>query len=361
MIWNWQQPNWPEWHFNADALKTQEKQFLLQSGQLMGVWQHLNNKDQMQLKIDLLSDEAIQTSAIEGEYLDRDSVRSFLYKQFGMMSDRRASPAESGIAALMVDCFENVGKRLNHNTLGDWHRLVCRGRDDLAVIGGYRQHSEPMQVFSGAVHKPKVHFEAPPSDQVQAEMAHFMDWFADTDMSALAKSGLTHLWFVSIHPFEDGNDRIARALSEKALAESLGQPSLVALSQTIAKERKAYYTQLESNNKTMDITDWLVWFADMVLKAQQHSLDMIHHLISKTKILDRLRGKLNPRQEKVLIRMFEAGPEGFIGGLSAKNYISLTHTTPATARRDLSDLVIKGALTRTGERKGTRYWLNLEA
>ena len=357
--WNWQDPNWPDWRFDASRLAALEDRFLLGSGRLLGAWQHLAPETKDQLKIDLLSDEALKTSEIEGEYLDRASVQSSVRRQFGMSVDRRAGPAEAGIAELMVACFNGFGETLTHEVLFHWHRLVCAGRSDLAVIGDYRTHDEAMQVVSGPIHKPKVHFEAPPSAAMTEEMTRFLEWCSAADLPALTKAGLVHLYFVCIHPFEDGNGRIARALSEKALAQALGQPSLLALSRQIEKQRKGYYDALEANNKSLDVTEWLVWFAETALAAQEYSIALIDHLIAKTRMLDRLRGQLNARQEKALIRMFDAGPEGFIGGLSAKNYISITGTTPATARRDLGDLVTKGALTRTGERRGTRYWLAL--
>lgn len=359
MNWNWQHPDWPNWSFDPAQLADLERQFLLGSGRLMGAWQHLGNADKDQLKFDLLSDEAMKTSEIEGEFLDRASVQSSVRRQFGLSVDRKSGPAESGIAELMVSCFNSFGEALNDDTMFKWHRLICAGRTDLDVIGGYRTHSAPMQVVSGPLQKPVVHFEAPPSDQMGAEMKRFLAWFETSDLPALTKAGLAHLYFVTIHPFEDGNGRIARALSEKALARALGQPSLLALSRQIEAQRKGYYEALHASNTSLEVTDWLVWFAKTAIDAQNYSLAMIDHLIAKTKMMDRLRGQLNPRQEKALIRMFEAGPDGFLGGLSAKNYISITDTSVPTATRDLGDLVTKDALTRTGERKATRYWLKI--
>lgn len=217
-----------------------------------------------------------------------------------------------------------------------------------------------MQVVSGPLQKSIVHFEAPPSKLMQEEMNRFVVWFEDTNLPALTKAALAHLYFVTIHPVEDGNGRIARALSEKAFAQALGQPSLLALSRQIESQRKSYYEALHASNKSLDATDWLLWFAQTALDAQAYSISLIDHLIAKTKMMDRLRGQLNPRQEKALIRLFDAGPEGFLGGLSAKNYMTFTDTAPATARRDLGDLVTKVALIRTGERRGTRYWLALK-
>lgn len=356
--WNWQDTDWPNWRFDPEKLRIFEEKFLLNSGRLLGAWQHLAPQTQEQLKIDLLSDEALKTSEIEGEYLDRASVQSSVRRQFGLQVDREAGPAETGIAELMVSCFNGFGDALTDEVLFNWHRLVCAGRTDLTAIGGYRDHSAPMQVVSGPIHKPIVHFEAPPSKLMQPEMTRFIAWFEESDLPALTKAALAHLYFVTIHPFEDGNGRVARALSEKALAQALGQPSLLALARQIEIQRKGYYEALHASNKSLEITDWLLWFAQTAQDAQAYSISLIDHLIAKTKMMDRLRGQLNPRQEKALIRLFDAGPEGFLGGLSAKNYMTITGTVPATARRDLGDLVAKEALKRTGERRGTRYWLN---
>ena len=177
----------------------------------------------------------------------------------------------------------------------------------------------------------------------------------------MLRAGIAHLYFVSIHPFEDGNGRIGRALAEKALAQCLGQPTLIAIAYTIERNKKAYYTALEQANSRNEITPWLTYFATLVLDAQRYTATWIEFLINKAKLYDRLRGQLNPRQEKVLTGLFREGPEGFIGGLSAEKYIGITGAPRATATRDLQDLVGKGALLRCGERKYTRYLFNLEA
>jgi Fic family protein len=362
-MWNWQQKDWPDWKFDSSRMQKLEASFLLGSGLLQGVWKHIAIGDREQVRIDLLSEEAIKTSAIEGEFLDRSSVQSSVMRQFGLVSDRRLGLAESGIAELLVACYHDFADDLTDKKLFGWQQLVCRGRRDLESVGVYRIHPNPMQVISGPLQKPKIHFEAPSSQNVLDEMARFLEWYritkpgGRTALPALTRAGLAHLYFVSIHPFEDGNGRLARALSEVALAQALGAPSLIALSNQIEKNSRAYYLALENNNKAMDVTEWLLWFGNIVLAAQAHSTATIEHLIFKTQLFDRLRGQLNARQEKVLIRLFDAGPEGFTGGLSAKNYTTITNTTPATARRDLVDLVNKRALNRTGERKGTRYWL----
>jgi len=223
-----------------------------------------------------------------------------------------------------------------------------------------------MQIVSGRFDRPVVHFEAPPSAQVPEEMDRYVDWFSRTEqgaeerLPALTRAGLSHLYFESIPPFEDGNGRLGRALAEKSLAQSIGRPSLIALAFTLEQKRKDYYDQLERHQKTLDVTPWLVWFAETVLKAQQVTLGRVGFFIARAHFYDRYRDKLNDRQAKVIERMFREGPDGFKGGLSAENYISITGTSRATATRDLQELVELGALTRTGERRYTRYWLKLE-
>jgi Fic family protein len=367
MTWNWQQSNWPEFSWNADALTGLEAQFLHQSGIQIGAVRHFDDETRHLILIDMLTGEAIKTSEIEGEILNRDSVQSSILKHFGFESDnRRVPPAERGIADLMFDLHRNFAAPLTHETLHEWHRMITTGRTDLRDIGIYRTQGDPMQVVSGAIHKPNIHFEAPPAASMANEMGNFLEWSATTapdgraPLPPLTRAGLAHLYFVSIHPYEDGNGRIARALAEKALAQAIGQPTLLALSQTIHRKRSDYYDALEGNNKTLEVTDWLHYFAKTVLDAQTHSQRLIDFLIEKTKFYDRMRGKFNTRQERAIARMFREGLDGFEGGLSAANYSIITGASRATATRDLSDLVEKGALTMTGALKSTRYWLNVQ-
>lgn len=244
--------------------------------------------------------------------------------------------------------------------------MLLNGRRDIRNIGGYRTHSEPMQIVSGAVHRPKVHFEAPPSSGVPREMKRFIAWFNRTapdgaaPLPALTRAGLAHIHFESIHPFEDGNGRIGRAIAEKALAQGLGHPPLTALAMAILAKRKAYYEALERNSTEIDLTEWLRWFAGVSLEAQRRTTALIEFLLDKAKLLDSLKDKLNGRQEKALLRVLREGPEGFKGGLSAGNYITITGVSAPTATRDLADMVEKGALIRSGRRRYARYRANLE-
>lgn len=339
-----------------------ERAFLKESGVLEGTYRHLKETDKPELTVSLISEEAYQTSAIEGEILNRDSVQSSIRRELGLSTTaRKSSPAESGISEMMVDVFRRWNVPLSDKTLFSWHAMLLKGRRDISDVGCYRTHAEPMQVVSGGFNRPRVHFVAPPSNTVPKEMRRFLEWYnGSIKEKPLTRAGLAHLYFVSIHPFEDGNGRIGRAISEVALAQALGRPSLVSLSATIEQKRKEYYQALELNNKILEITSWLEWFARTVVEAQKRSISIIEFLIAKTRLYDRLAGKLNERQQKALARMFSEGVDGFKGGLSAGNYMTITHAPPSTATRDLQDLVEKSALKRTGELRHTRYFLVLE-
>lgn len=367
MTWNWEQPDWPRFQWEARALADKEARFLRGAGIVVGALKHVGDDQRSNLIIELISTEAVKTSEIEGEILDRASVQSSLRRNFGLSADdRRVAPAEQGIADMMTDLYRGFAGPLTHEKLFVWHTMVMKGRKDVKDIGRYRTHAEPMQVVSGVIYKPSVHFEAPPSAVMPAEMNAFLEWFNATApgenraLPPLTRAALAQLYFVCIHPFKDGNGRIGRAISEVALSQGLGESALLALSQTIHEGRKRYYAMLEESNTELEVTAWLEYFAETVLDAQGYALRLVDFLIAKTRLHDRLHGRLNPRQEKVLARLFREGLEGFKGGLSAENYITITGTSPATATRDLADLVDKGALMRTGERRHTRYWLNIQ-
>lgn len=367
MSWNWEQADWPNFTFDGQVLAVHEKQFLLRAGEFIGAFRHISENDQDMLRIELIGDEALKTSAIEGEILNRDSLQSSLRRQFGLGDDDRHIPAkERGIAEMMVSLYQTFAEPLDAGQLFEWHKMVMAGERHIEAIGDYRTHAEPMQVVSGSAGKPKVHFEAPPSSRVPEEMTRFIDWFNDTSpgaknpMSPLTRSGLVHIYFESIHPFEDGNGRIGRALSEKALAQGICHPTLISLAYTIERNRKQYYDMLELSSRDLDVTRWLSYFADTTLEAQKITLARIRFYIAKARVYDGVGQRLNERQAKVIARMFREGIDGFKGGLSAENYISITQTSRATATRDLHELLEMGVLLRTGERRYTRYWLNIE-
>ena len=366
MSWNWQNPDWPNFTWDRMQIARAEEQFLLGSGVAIGSIKHLGDQRHKELLVELMSCEAITTSKIEGEVLNRDSVQSSIQRQLGLASDkRRASPAERGIAEMMVDLYRTFRKPLSREMLFGWHKMVVAGRRDLADISRYRTSKEPMQIVSGRIGASKVHFEAPPSEHLAFEMDRFIAWFNRTapnggePLPAITRAGISHIYFESIHPFADGNGRIGRGIAEKAAAQAASQPILLSLATTILAHQKRYYEALERANRQIDLTEWLIWFAGIALEAQRRSIAQVEFVIAKTKLLDRLQEKLNPRQEKALLRMFQEGPDGFEGGLSAGNYMTITGASPATTTRDLADLVEKGALVRSGELKHARYVLKL--
>lgn len=318
MHWNWQQKDWPDFRWDSARLASAEEAFLIGGGILLGSLKHLGADERSQLTIEAISSEAVTTSEIEGEMLDRLSVQSSIRKQLGLAADhRRIPPGEQGIAEMMVDLYRKFGDPLTEGTLFAWHSLVMSGRRDLDDIGRYRRGEERMQVVSGRLDKPTVHFEAPPSSQVPSEMRRFGDWFNETAahsktaLPALTRAGIAHLYFESIHPFEDGNGRIGRAIAEKALAQGLGQPTLIALSATLLAHRRSYYDALEAANKSSEINAWLLWFAGIALEAQQRTLAQTEFVIKKARFFEKFRDTFNARQQKALLRMFRAGPDGF--------------------------------------------------
>jgi Fic family protein len=367
MRWNWRDSDWPNFRWDRVRMVAAEEQFLLGAGVMIGTVKHLGEDEHNQLLVEAMSGEALTTSEIEGEILNRASVQSSIQRQLGLVADQRGgTPAEQGISEMMVDLYRSSSERVSDEMLFRWHRMVTAGRSDLADIGRYRTNPQPMRVVSGRIGAQSVHFEAPPSGRVPAEMKRFTAWFARTapkgtePLPAITRAGIAHLYFESTHPFEDGNGRIGRAISEKAIAQTFGQPLLVGLATTLLAHRKSYYDVLERASQRMDATPWLGWFAEIALEAQRSTIARVEFLIAKTKLLDRLLGKVNDRQQKTLLRMFSEGPEGFKGGLSAGNYSTITGASPATATRDLADLTEKGALNRTGERRHARYALNLK-
>jgi len=366
--WNWQRVDWPEFRFERSKLDSLEAEFLHRSGVFSGCIRHIDEDDQEQITVDLISEEALNTSEIEGEILNRDSLQSSIRRNFGLATDnRKIPPAEHGIAQMMVELYRDFDAPMSDALLFRWHSSLMNGRRDLASVGAYRADSGPMQVVSGPLHDPKIHFEAPPSSLMPTEMKRFMQWFTrtapggETPLPILTRAGIAHLYFVTIHPFEDGNGRIGRAIAEKAISEGLRHAALIALSLSINRGRRAYYEMLEKSNKGNEITPWLVYFAQTILDAQSHAQQLVEFLIAKAKFYDRLRGQFNERQDKAIARMMREGPSGFKGGLSAENYIRLTGTSRATATRDLQDLVEKKALLRTGTLKSTRYHLPIHS
>jgi Fic family protein len=362
MVWIWQLQDWPNFQFDQRLLESYENEFLKNSGFLIGAYQHINTVDQKEIFIDIISDEVISTSEIEGSYLNRGSVQLSLKNNFGLLkaTDKKVNipPAEQGIANIITDVHKNFQRPLTHEILYNWHKMLIADRTDLLEVGQYRSHHDDMQIVSGFVHKPKIHYVAPPSKFIKQEMDNFIAWYNNTThLRILTKAALAHLYFLLIHPFEDGNGRIARAISEQILFVGLKQPLLISISTVIRDNKKKYYDMLNKHDVTLDITEWLQYFAEVVIEAQKYSINSIDFIIKKAKFYDEHKDLLNTRQQKVIAKIFAAGSKGFKGGLSAENYLSITKTSRATATRDLQDLVNKKIFNKIGELKSTRYYL----
>jgi Fic family protein len=365
MTYNWQQADWPEFRYEPDGLADELLAFAAHAGRVGGLLEGLPEDLGTEAILDLMIAEAIRSSAIEGETLDRDAVMSSIRNRLSLnpvpqLVDSRMA---DGAGELMVAVRNGYREPLSSETLFAWHRMLLGGSSGLRV-GGWREGGDPMQVVSGRIDRPTVHFEAPPSAQVPGEMEHFVAWFNATAPGGAAaiahapvRAAIAHLYFESIHPFEDGNGRLGRALSEMALSQGLDRPAVISLSQTIDARRNTYYEALKAAQRSNQITPWLHWFIGMVLDAQRDAEAQIRFVLQKSKFFLRFESELNERQLKVMRRMFDAGPEGFTGGMNARKYIALTGTSKATATRDLQHLARIGALAPIGGGRSTRYEL----
>ncbi len=365
MLYNWQQIDWPEFRYDLSGIEETLLKLAERTGHASGLLKGLAADAQMETTIEMMVVEALKTSAIEGELLSRKDVMSSIRRNLGMETGPPAGDKKAqGAAALMIDVRKNIDAPLSEETLFAWHRMIMAGHRRMAV-GQWRTHAEPMQVVSGPIGHERVHFEAPPSSQIPMEMTRFIQWFNDTApggtqeiRKAAVRSAIAHLYFESIHPFEDGNGRIGRALSEKALSQGLGRPALLSLSRTIESNRKQYYQVLQEAQQPNEITSWVTWFVNMVLEAQIQAEEQIEFTLKKTQLFDRWRDQLNDRQMQILRRMLDEGPTGFEGGMSAKKYMTITGASKATATRDLQDLADKGIVVPAGGGRSIHYKVN---
>lgn len=368
MAYNWQQNDWPVFKFELQEIDDSLFAFAEETGRIRGMLNAMPDEIQIEAIINTMLAEAIKTSEIEGEYLSRQDVMSSIRKNLGLdantisIKDKKAQ----GIGDLMVDVRRSHLEPLTEEKLFEWHRMLMRGSKGINA-GAWREHEVPMQVISGALGREKVHFQAPPSAGIPMEMKRFLEWFNDTGpggrneiKKAPLRSAIAHLYFETIHPFEDGNGRIGRVIAEKALSQTLGSPVLLSLSRTIEADKKSYYAALEQAQQDNYITAWVKYFVEVILAAQKQANQLLDFTLKKTKYFDYFKGQLNERQTKVIKRMLEAGPDGFTGGMNAAKYISISRTSKATATRDLQHLSEIGALLRHSGGRSTHYLLNLE-
>jgi Fic family protein len=368
MKYNWQQINWAKFIFDDSVIDSLCIDFALETGELKGIVDSLSSEIQQETVLQFMISEAIKTSEIEGEFFSRQDVMSSIknnlgfYDAFSQVRDKNAQ----GIGKLMVTVRNSYSEKLTEFMIKKWHAILMEFSKRITP-GEYRTGEEPMQIVSGTFGKEVIHFEAPPSIQVSEEMRKFIKWYNDFEIKAtdikkaLIKTSISHLYFESIHPFEDGNGRIGRAITEKCLSESLNRPVLMSLSSTIEQDKKGYYQSLKKAQSTLEITDWIFYFSSLILKSQISGKKTVLFTLNKTKFIDKFKNQMNERQKKVVLKMFENGASGFQGGMTAKKYVSITKTSRATATRDLQDLTENGILTPKGEGRNRSYDLNLES
>jgi Fic family protein len=365
--WIWQHPGWPAFTWQGPRLAASLAAVRQLQARLLGNVEGLAEEGSLRSELDALVQNAINTSAIEGERLNVDSVRSSVAKRLGV--DRAGLPAGTpqteGLANILLDATHNHRAPLTLQRLEEWHRSLFPGESGglTTIRVGELRGDAPMQVVSGPIGRPRVHFEAPPRSVLDRELAAFIAWFDasrdDTTLDPLLRAGIAHLWFVTLHPFDDGNGRIARAVTDLALAQAEHRSvRFYAMAAAIMAQREAYYRVLESTQRNgLDVTDWLEWFLATLREALAGTLDRIRDVLLKARFWQQHRQTvLNARQTKVINRLLDAAPGGFEGGLTARKYMGMVQASKATATRDLTELLDKGCLRRRpGAGRSTSY------
>lgn len=360
--WIWDDDDWPSFRFDASALTGPLARARLAEGRVLGAVQSLDAPLSEETAARILIEDSLRTSAIEGESLPLDAVRSSVARHLGLPTGGLPPPARKvdGLVEVLLDATQRHDEPLTVERLCRWQAaLFPTGQSGLTPIRvGALRGDAPMQVVSGPIGRQKVHFEAPPEAALAPQLETFVRWFnaPPSDLDGLVRAGLTHLWFVTLHPFEDGNGRLARALTDMAIAQDEHEPMRwFSLSTQLEHERTAYYAMLERTQRgTVDVTPWLVWFLEQVALAAEAAQGVMKQTVAKAKFWMAARDfELNARQRKVLNRLLD----GFEGALTNRNYMSLTKTSRATATRELAALVELGLLDPIGAGRSRSYRL----
>lgn len=368
----WQRKAWPSWHWDSTELLGPLARARLAQGRLLGKVSGLGFDLGREVQAEVLTEETIKTAAIEGEALSRDSVRSSVWRRLGLPT-AGMPPSErhvDGLVEMLLDATGRHGEPLTEERLRGWQAaLFPTGYSGLhrIRIGEWRTGPEPMRVVSGPVGRETVHYEAPPAERVAEEVAHLLRWWDEGrgSLDGVLRAGVAHVWFVTIHPFADGNGRVARALADMALAQDEGSATrFYSLSAQISGDRKAYYGVLERTQRgDGDLTEWLRWFLGCAERSVVASAARLETVLEKAGFWQRhARTALSARQLKVVNRLLDAGRAGFEGGLTNRKYVGMTRASRATAQREIADLVEKGLLRKAeGGGRSTHYELSWEA
>ena len=345
-----QLPQWPNFYFKESEVANLLAGVRYKQGRLLGRMESMGFSQQKEANLKILTSDVVKSSEIEGEILNPEQVRSSLARRLGMevagliLADRNVE----GIVEMMLDATQNYSQPLSDERLFDWHAaLFPTGRSGMhkIVVGRWRDNTDddPMQVVSGAMGKEKVHFEAPPSNVMQKEMSGFISWFNKVDSDPVIKAAIAHLWFVTIHPFDDGNGRIARAITDMQLARAdKSSMRFYSMSSQIRQKRNGYYNILEETQKgNLDITKWLIWF----LECLEHSLDATDEILgsvfSKAQFWDKHAATALSDRQKLLINKLL---DGFTGKLTSSKWAKIAKCSQDTALRDIQDLLQKNII-----------------
>jgi Fic family protein len=369
--WIWQQPDWPQFRWQSSAVEPLLEHARTARQQLLSRIETLEPPLDREAISALLGRESLGTAAIEGELLDPGQVRSSIARRLRLPlveGQPTASAQVEGLLDVLLDATSTLEAPLTLATLNHWHRrLFAAGPDGLRAIRiGELRDEAPMQVLSGAIGCERLHFEAPPRDQLDGQLEAFLEWMASppVQLDGLVRAGLAHLWFLTLHPYEDGNGRLARAITDRLLAHDCraqAQQGLsgraLGISAQILREREGYYTALERCQRgDLDVTGWLSWFLEQLTAASATNGAVIDAVQRKAAFWwSHRHSGFHSRQQKLLNRLLDAEPEGFEGGLTLRKAISLTKVSRATAWRDLAELVEQQAIEPIGEGRSRAY------
>jgi len=366
--WIWQHNTYPNFTYDREALDPLMQKITLEQGKLIAYLSVMDEHNIKQTQLGAMENEIMASCAIEGEMLNRESVRSSIQEKLGLKEDarHRQKLKEDNYVDILIDANTNYAEPLSLDKIFAWHHAMFEKSNYLHKmnIATFRGDGM-MQIVSGAIGREKVYYEAPPRERLEAEMDAFIAWYNSTPAS-LIKAAITHLWFVIIHPLDDGNGRISRAITDMVLSqiESSHISKLYTMSKSINDDRKAYYTALEQTTgyikqeNPIDITLWCKWFFETLYKALMEAQQSLAYIVDKTKFWDRHKeSQLNVRQTKVLNKILDMGSENFTGGLSRKKYTIIADTTTATASRDIAELLEKECIKQVEQTTGknTRY------
>jgi len=352
----WQDLAWPELRWEGAALLKSLGDCRFQQGSLLAQMRELGFEIQQQARAEVLIEDALKTSEIEGEHLDPNAVRSSVARRLGLplagLPAIRNQHAD-GMVEILLDATMNHEQELTAARLFGWHAALFptgySGLREIQIAAWRDDREGPMRVVSGPIGREKVHYEAPPADQLKSKMKNFFLWWGKSrnEIDGILRAGVAHLWFVAIHPFADGNGRITRTLSDMALAQDENLSTrFYSMASQIMTERDEYYEVLERANKgNVDITEWLKWFLECMSRAILRSNELLYNIMQKARFWKHYaQRELNDRQRKAINSLLEAGPGGFVGGMTNRKYAGMTHISRATAQRELADLVGKGIL-----------------